>query len=55
MLNQTQVQNQSSYQTYQTDQVNNTFQKSERKESNSNIPLNSKYSSNKPSQDQRNS
>ena len=55
MLNQTQVQNQSSYQTYQTDQVNNTFQKSERKESNSNIPLNSKYSSNKPYQEQRNS
>ena len=55
MLNQTQVQNQSPYQTYQTDQVNNTFQKSERKESNSNIPLNSKYSSNKPYQDQRNS
>ena len=58
MLKQNQTQNQSSFPTYQTDQSRNPFPKSQRKDSNSNIPMNSKYSSNKPyqqpQQDQRN-
>ena len=55
MLNQNQTQNQSSFQQYQQDQPRNPFPKSQRKDSNSNIPMNSKYSSNKPYQPRNNS
>ena len=57
MLNQSQNQNQPSFQTYQTDQSRNPYPKSQRKDSNSNNKMNSKFSSNKPYQsfqDQRN-
>ena len=47
MLNQNQTQNQSSYQSYPTDQQNNPYPKSQRKDSNTNNPLNPKYTSNK--------
>ena len=56
MLNQNQTQNQSSFQQYQQDQPRNQFPKSQRKDSNSNnIPMNSKYPSNKPYQPRNNS
>ena len=55
MLNQNQTQNQSSFQQYQQDQPRNPFPKSQRKDSNSNIPMNFKYSSNKPYQPRNNS
>ena len=55
MLNQNQTQNQSSFQQYQQDQPHNPFPKSQRKDSNSNIPMNFKYSSNKPYQPRNNS
>ena len=58
MLNQSQTQNQPSYQSYPTDQQNNSYPKSQRKDSNTNNPNNSKYISNNPYQspkDQRKS
>ena len=50
MINQNQTQNQSSFQQFQQDQPRNPYPKSQRKDSNSNIPMNSKFSSNKPYQ-----
>ena len=50
MLNQNQTQNQSSFQQYQQDQPRNPYPKSQRKDSNSNNPMNSKFSQNKPYQ-----
>ena len=47
MLNQNQTQNQTSYQSYPTEQQNNSYPKSQRKDSNTNNPLNPKYTSNK--------
>ena len=50
MLNQNQTQNQSSFQQYQQDQPRNPYPKSQRKDSNSNNPMNSKFPPNKPYQ-----
>ena len=51
MSTQNKTQNESSFPQYQIDQPDSQFSKSQRKDSNSNkIPINSKYSSNKPYQ-----